>query len=200
MGVIPPTGVIVAPMDRGERDREALLDAALQQWVDDGWPAIDPCSAAERAGLPATGADEFGSGVELGCAVFDHIVDERAATTMAAVQAAAANPAARIRAALTAWFDDVAADPRRVVVLVDAIGCPELVARRRSANRGFAELMVSGAVDSRIEPDDLRVAGHFCLGGMGEIVLAWLDPESPVTREQALGHGVRLYESCLFTR
>ncbi|MEJ8280359.1 TetR/AcrR family transcriptional regulator [Pseudonocardia spirodelae] len=187
-------------MDRGEQQREALLDAALQQWVTGGWTAIDPAAAAERAGLPASCTEEFPTGVELGCAVFDHIVDERAAATMDAVHAAPANPAARIRAALTAWFDDVAADHRRVVALVDAIGCPALVARRRSANRGFAELMVSGNVDTRIEPDDLRVAGHFCLGGMGEIVLAWMDPESPVTREQALEHGIRLYESCLFTR
>ncbi|GAA1070808.1 AcrR family transcriptional regulator [Pseudonocardia alni] len=189
----------MARMDRGERDREALLDAALQQWADGGWSAVDPRSAAEQAGLPASAAAEFASGVELGCAVFDHVVDERAAATMAAVQSAAPNPAAQIRAALTAWFDDVDRDPRRVVALVDAVGCPALLARRRSANRGFAELMVGSAADSRIEPDDLRVAGHFCLGGMGEIVLAWLDPESPVTREQALEHGVRLYESCLFT-
>jgi AcrR family transcriptional regulator len=189
----------VARMDRGERDREALLDAALQQWADGGWSAVDPRSAAEQAGLPASAAAEFASGVELGCAVFDHVVDERAAATMAAVQSAAPNPAAQIRAALTAWFDDVDRDPRRVVALVDAVGCPALLARRRSANRGFAELMVGSAADSRIEPDDLRVAGHFCLGGMGEIVLAWLDPESPVTREQALEHGGRLYESCLFT-
>lgn len=186
-------------MDRCEQEREALLDAALQQWADGGWTALDPRAAAGRAGLPADCAEEFASGVELGCAVFDHVVDERAATTLAAVHAAAPNPAARIRAALNAWFDDVGRDHRRIVALVDAIGCPELVARRRSANRGFAELMVGSNVDTRIEPDDLRIAGHYCIGGMAEIVLAWLDPDSPVTRERALAHGIRLYEACLFT-
>lgn len=187
-------------MDAAERDRDALLDAALQQWADGGWAAVDPASAAERAGLTSESTGEFGSGADLACAVFDQVVDERAAATLSAVEQAEPNVMAKVRAALAAFFDNVADDPRRVVALVDAIGCPPLVARRRSANRGFAELMLSGHAASRIEPDDLRVAGHFCLGGLTEIILAWLDPESPVTREQALEHGVRLYESCLATR
>ena len=64
----------------------------------------------------------------------------------------------------------------------------------------FFQSLTSGDTSRDFPPDDLRVAGHFCLGGMGETVLAWLDPESPVTREQALEHGARLYEACLFTR
>lgn len=186
-------------MDRAERDRVALLDAALQQWVDGGWPAVDPASAAERAGVAAGCAGEFGSGAELACAVFDHVVDERAAATLSAVQEAAPTMVERIRAALEAFFDDVLRDPRRVVVLVDAVGSPELAARRRSANRGFAELIVSQNADTRVEPDDLRVAGHFCLGGLTEIILAALDPDSPVDRDRAVAHGVRLYEACLTT-
>ncbi|BBF99720.1 MULTISPECIES: TetR/AcrR family transcriptional regulator [Pseudonocardia] len=187
-------------MDAAERDRDALLDAALQQWADGGWVAVDLASAAERAGLAGGCTDEFGSGVDLACAVFDQVVDERAAATLSAVEQAEPNVMARVRAALEAFFDNIATDPRRVIALVDAIGCPPLVARRRSANRGFAELMVSGNAESRIEPDDLRVAGHFCLGGLTEVILAWQDPESPVTRSQALEHGIRLYESCLATR
>ncbi|MFP5072591.1 hypothetical protein ACLFMI_23350 [Pseudonocardia nantongensis] len=197
-------------MDRVERDREALLDTALQQWADGGWPAVDPVAAAERAGVAGprtgemgtggTGTGEFGTGTDLACAVFDHVVDERAAATLSAVREAAPTVPARVRAALTAIVDDVARDPRRVITLVDAVGNPELVARRRSANRGFAELVVSQNADTRIEPDDLRVAGHFCIGGLTEMVLAWLDPASPVDREQVLGHGVRLYEACLSTR
>ncbi|MEQ3551722.1 hypothetical protein WIS52_14710 [Pseudonocardia nematodicida] len=190
-------------MDRAEQDREALLDAALQQWSDGGWSAVDPAAAATLAGLGPGAADEFTSGVDLAAAVFDHIVDERAATTMSAVAQAPPDMVARIRAALTAYLDDIGRDPRRVVALIDAVGCPDLVARRRSANRGFAELIVDGGAESaenRVEPDDLRVAGHFCLGGLGEIILAWLDPRSPVTREQALAHGVRLWEASLSTR
>ncbi|MEV1294606.1 TetR/AcrR family transcriptional regulator [Pseudonocardia sp. NPDC049635] len=187
-------------MDAAERDRDALLDAALQQWADGGWAAVDPVSAAERAGVGAESTREFDSGVDLACAVFDHVVDERAAVTLSAVEQAGPSTMAKVRAALEAFFDNVDEDPRRVVALVDAIGCPPLAARRRSANRGFAELITSGHAGSRIEPDDLRVAGHFCLGGLTEIILAWLDPDSPVTRGQALEHGVRLYESCMSTR
>jgi len=191
---------MMAVMDAAERDRDALLDAGLQQWADGGWAAVDPVSAARRAGVGNDSTGEFGSGVDLACAVFDQVVDERAAATLSAVEQAEPNTMAKVRAALGAFFDNIHDDPRRVVALVDAIGCPPLVARRRSANRGFAELMVSGNAGSRIEPDDLRVAGHFCLGGLTEVILAWLDPESPVTRGQALEHGARLYESCLSTR
>ncbi|OLL75613.1 Transcriptional regulator, TetR family [Pseudonocardia sp. Ae168_Ps1] len=182
-------------MDRAEQDREGLLDAALQQWVDGGWPAVDPVAAAARAGLPGTAAAEFPTGADLVCAVFDAIVDERAAAMLQAA-ASAPTPVHRFRAVMAAMLDDVARDPRRVVVLADAFGCPPLVARRRSANRGFGELMAAQPIDTRVGPDDLRLAGHFVMGGIAEIVLAWLDPASPVDRERAVDHGARLMEAC----
>lgn len=190
-------------MDRCEQEREALLDAALQQWADGGWTAVDPREAVRRSGVPASCAAEFTSGAELVCAVFDHIVDERSANMLQSFAEAAASgssPIDRFRVMTTVMLDDVVRDPRRAVVLADAVGCPPLVARRRSANRGFAEIVASQPVGDGVEPDDLRLAGHFVIGGLAEIVLACVDPDSPVDRERAIEHGAKLLEACATTR
>ncbi|MFP5022478.1 hypothetical protein [Pseudonocardia phyllosphaerae] len=188
-------------MDRAERDREALLDAALQQWADGGWVAVDPRAAAAAAGLPASAAEEFPTAADLACEVFDTVVDERAAAMLAAAaETADAPPMVRFRAMTTAMVDNIGQDPRRAVVVSDAVGCPELVARRRSANRGFADVVAARPLDPEIGPDELRVAGHFVTGGLAEMVLAWLDPQSPVTREQVIEQGARLMEACVTAR
>ncbi len=185
--------------ERGrERAREALLDAALQLWHDGGWAAATPDAAAAAAGLdPAEFRDEFTSAADLTCAVFDAIVDERSAAMLSAMAHAPPTMAPRMRALLEVMVGDVARDHRRAVVLAEPIGCPALLGKRRSANRGFAEIVVNANRESRMEPDNLRAAGHFAIGGLGELVFAWLDPASPVERELVVEHGMRLFESAV---
>ena len=184
-----------------ERARTALLDAGLGLWADGGWPAVDLARACAEAGVdPAEFAEEFPRGVDLACAVFDDIIDERSALMLTAMAAAPPSLATRLRACLGAMVDDVGADPRRAVVLAEPVGCPELVERRRSVNRGFAGMVVSQNAGTRAEPADLLLAGHFCIGGLGEMVFAWLDPASPVERERVIEHGVRLFEACVRVR
>lgn len=181
-----------------EHAREALLDAGLQLWHDRGWPAATLDAAAAAAGLDAGPfRDEFAGPSDLVCAVFDAIVDERSAAMLSAMADAPPTMAPRMRALLNAMFDDVARDHRRAVVLAEPVGCPALLAKRRSANRGFAEIVVNANRESRREPDHLRAAGHYALGGLGELVFAWLDPASPLERELVVEHGVRLFESAV---
>ena len=181
-----------------EGAREALLDAALQLWHDGGWPAATLDAAAAAAGLdPAEFRDEFTDAADLTCAVFDAIVDERSAAMLSAMADAPPTMAPRMRALLEVMVGDVARDHRRAVVLAEPVGCPALLGKRRSANRGFAEIVVNANRESRMEPDNLRAAGHFALGGLGELVFAWLDPASPVQRELVVEHGVRLFESAV---
>ncbi|WP_132424217.1 hypothetical protein [Pseudonocardia endophytica] len=181
-----------------EGAREALLDAGLQLWHDRGWPAATPAAAAELAGVDlAEFRDEFASPADLTCAIFDAIVDERSAAMLSAMADAAPTMAPRMRALLEVMVGDVAGDHRRAVVLAEPIGCPELLDKRRSANRGFAEIVVNSNRESRMEPDHLRAAGHFALGGLSELVFAWLDPASPVERDLVVDHGVRLFESAV---
>lgn len=181
-----------------ETAREALLDAGLQLWADGGWPSVTLDGAAAAAGLdPEEFRDEFGAPAALVCAIFDAIVDERSAAMLTAMADAPPSTAPRMRALLEAMTGDVARDHRRAVVLAEPLGCPELLRRRRSANRGFAEIVVNANRGSRMEPDNLRAAGHFALGGLGELVFAWLDPASPIRQELVVEHGVRLFESAV---
>lgn len=181
-----------------EGSRDALLDAGLQLWADGGWAAVTLDAAADAAAVGADGfRDEFPGPADLVCAIFDAIVDERSAAMLSAMSSAPPSMAPRMRALLEAMVGDVARDHRRAVVLAEPVGCPSLLAKRRSANRGFAEIVVSANRGSRMEPDNLRAAGHFALGGVGELVFAWLDPASPVGRELVVEHGVRLFESAV---
>ncbi|MDN5914149.1 MAG: hypothetical protein L0I76_03390 [Pseudonocardia sp.] len=157
--------------------------------------------AGTAAGVTVAGfSDEFRTDVDLTCAIFDEIVDERGSAMITAIAGAAPSMAQRLRACLQAMVDDVGTDPRRVVVLSEPVGCPELLARRRSANRGFAGMVVAQNVETRAEPENLLATGHFCLGGLGELVFAWLDPASPVDRDLVIDHGVRLFEACVRIR
>ncbi|MET0190713.1 MAG: hypothetical protein ABW212_17055 [Pseudonocardia sediminis] len=181
-----------------ERARAALLDAGLQLWADGGWPAVTLARAGAASGVPVDEFDdEFPTDIDLTCGIFDEIIDERSSAMITAIGDAAPSMAQRLRACLTAMVDDVGADHRRAVVLSEPVGCPELLARRRSANRGFAGMVASHNVETRAEPEDLVAAGHFCLGGLGELVFAWLDPASPVDRDLVIDHGVRLFEACV---
>ncbi|MBW0104640.1 hypothetical protein [Pseudonocardia sp. KRD291] len=184
-----------------EQARAALLDAGLQLWADGGWPAVTLARAAAAAGTTAADfAEEFPSDIDLTCGIFDDIVNERASSMITAIAEAPPSMAQRLRACLAAMVDDVGADRRRAVVLAEPIGCPELLARRRSANRGFAGMVVTQNAETRAEPEDLLAAGHYCLGGLGELVFAWLDPASPVDRDLVIEHGVRLFEACVRIR
>lgn len=181
-----------------EGAREALLDAGLQLWHDGGWTAVTLDAAAAAAGLPpGEFRDEFTDPSGLICAIFDAIVDERSAAMLTAIAEAPPSMAPRIRALLEAMTGDIARDHRRAVVLAEPVGCPALLVKRRSANRGFAEILVNANRESRMEPDNLRAAGHFALGGLGELMFAWLDPASPIGRELVVEHGVRLFESAV---
>ncbi len=187
-------------MDARTREgaREALLDAGLQLWQDGGWSAATLDAAASAADLdPEDFRDEFAEPSALTGAVFDSIVDERSAAMLSAMSDAPPSMAPRMRALLEVMVCDVARDHRRAVVLAEPVGCPTLLGKRRSANRGFAEIVVNANRESGMEPDHLRAAGHFAIGGLGELVFAWLDPASPVRRDVVVEHGVRLFESAV---
>ncbi|GAA1841341.1 helix-turn-helix domain-containing protein [Pseudonocardia ailaonensis] len=186
-------------MDR----RAALLDAGLQLWADTGWAAVTVPALCAASGLSADDVTaEFDSAEDLLCEVFDDGTEERAAEVLTAMEAAGTNRFAQIRAALEAVATCLDRDPRHAVVLVEAVGCPALRARRRAANRGFAAVI--GAETLRLHnppsPEEVSAAAQFCLGGLAELVLAWQDAGSPVDRELLVEHGAKLFEASLLAR
>ncbi|RZT84565.1 TetR family transcriptional regulator [Pseudonocardia sediminis] len=177
---------------------ESVLDAGLQLWSDSGWTAVTLPAACAAAGVPVADlAEDFPDSLDLLCEVFDRSTDERASAVITAMDAAPHDE--RLRAGMRAFVACIDRDPRHAAVLVEAVGCPELRARRRSSFRGFAALMASQVVGTAAEPRRLQVAAHFCLGGLTEMTLAWLDSETDVDRELVLEHGARMFEVTMTT-
>jgi len=192
------------PRAAGTGDRRAALrDAGLQLWADQGWAAVTTPAVCAATGLsPAAFADEFATATELLSEIFDEGTEERTAVVLAAMEAAGTRLVARIHACLDAVAACFAEDPRQAVLLVEAIGCPELRARRRVANRGFATL-IAGELRQAALPitlEQLQVAAHFCLGGLAELVLSWQDEGTPIDRDRLVEHGTLLFEACLTAR
>ena len=171
-----------------------MLDAALQLWTDRGWSAVTLTGACAAAGLDPGGfREEFPADRDLLCEIFDVSSEERGAAALAAMTAAG-DTGNRWRAAVESFVQCLDADPRHAVVLVDAIGSPELQARRRSSYRGFATVMASMSARSSVEPRAHRAAAHFCVGGLTELTLAWMDADTDVDRELVLEQASALFE------
>ncbi|MFR9805537.1 TetR/AcrR family transcriptional regulator [Pseudonocardia sp. RS010] len=185
-------------------DRRAVFrDAALQLWADAGWAAVTVGSVCAATGLTeADFAAEYDSPEDLLGEVFDEGTEERTALVLAAVEAAPRNRIAQLRAGLDAMAGYVERDPRHVVTLVEAIGCPALRRRRRATNRGFAALISSGSggLPDPADPREVHAAAVFCIAGFHELLFAWFDPESPVGRDLVVDHAARLFEACLSVR
>lgn len=174
--------------------REKLLDAALQLWSDQGWCGVTLTAACAAAGVdPQDYRAEFPDDLDLLYEVFDASSDERGAAALAAMEAAG-DGTSRWRAAIESYVQCLDADPRHAVVLVEAVGSPELRARRRSSYRGFAAVMAGMSTRTSFEPRSHRAAAHFCIGGLTELTLAWVDAETDVDRELVLEQGSKLFE------
>lgn len=171
-----------------------LLDTAWQMWAEVGWAAVTLDAAAAAAGLDATCfREEFPEDVDLLCEVFDHSSELRGSAALAAMDAAVEGES-RWLAAIESYVRLLEEDPRHAAVLVEAVGSPELRARRRSSYRGFAVVMAGMATRSSRDPHDQLAAAHFCIGGLTELTLAWQDTDTDVDRDAVLRQGSMLFE------
>lgn len=189
--------------DETELRRAALRDSGLDIWAVAGWAAVTPAALSAATGIePDDVVAEYPTTDELLGEIFDEGTEERTAVVLAAMEAAGPRLLARVHACLDAVAGCFADDPRQGVVLVEAVGCPALRARRRTANRGFATLIAGELRQAGVpvEDDKLRAAVHFCLGGLAEMVLAWQDQGTEVDREHLVEHGALMFEACLTVR
>lgn len=101
--------------DRQAERRAQFVEAGLALLgAEDGEPNLTVRGACKQAGLAARYFYEsFEDRDALAVAVFDHVVSEIAATTLAAVKAAEPDPRAKSAAGLRAIVRLIAGDPRR---------------------------------------------------------------------------------------
>jgi len=201
-GVAGQSGVYrgVSAQDRAAHRRARLLEATLAVWAADD-TRITMTAVCAEAGLTERYFYESFTGLDAALtAVMDEVAQEIEQRTQAAADVAAAaggNAAARVRASLLAFVELLVEDPRKGrVAIIQAGAMPGLRGRRTQLLRHFAhrtaqETAQLGAPDST-GPADREIAGLMFVGGMAELVTAWLDGALDASPEQIVAAGSRM--------
>lgn len=184
--------------ERVTERRARLLDAALDVWAD---PAQRTTMTAicNAAGLTERYFYESFKGLDEALrAVMDQIAAEIEDVTQAAADAAGPDPVAQAGAVLTAFVELIRDDPRKGrVAIVEAGAMPELRGRRTEILRDFAHRSAVEARDRmglphRSEHEE-EMAGLLFIGGMAELVTAWLEGALDATPEQIIDAASRSF-------
>lgn len=196
----------VSAADRAAARRRRLLEATLEVWADPGSPTT-MTAVCRAAGLSERYFYEsFPSLDDARTAVLEDVAREIETATLSAADAAGSDsgtggtggtgdPAARIRAAAEAFVALLVADPRKGrVAIIEAGADPALRGRRTALLRHFAHLSAVEAQDHPARPDRTdeqragdragELAGLLFIGGMAELVTAWLDGVVDATPEE----------------
>ncbi|GAB3451767.1 TetR/AcrR family transcriptional regulator [Actinophytocola sediminis] len=170
----------VSAAERAAARRAKLLAAGLAVWADQDTRTTMTAVCTE-AGLSERYFYESFSGLdELLEAVLDDIAAEIEQTSRRAADRAGDDPRARVRASITAFVQLLLDDPRKGrVAIVESVAVPKLRRRRTELLRHLAHQAAVEAREwldtgDRTETDD-ETAGLLFIGGMAELVTAWLD-------------------------
>lgn len=179
----------VSAADRAAERRARLMEATLEVWADAERRTTMTAVCAE-AGLTERYFYESFTGLdEALTAVMEGIATEIEQITLRAAERAGDDPVARIRATLEAFLDLLRDDPRKGrVALIEAAAVPALRERRTQLLRHFAhrsaeEARLTPGLQRRSERED-DVAGLLFIGGMAELITAWLDGAVAATPEE----------------
>lgn len=178
----------VSAADRAAERRSRVLDATLSVWADPG-TRTTMTAVCGVAGLSERYFYEsFANLAEAQAALLEAVAVEIESTTLAAAEAEGVDPAARINAAITALVDLLSEDPRKGrVAIIEAGTMPALRGRRTELLRHFAHLAAAEAHEGRgLQRRDREdeLAGLLFVGGMAELVTAWLDGVLDATPEE----------------
>lgn len=194
----------VRGQDRQSDRRLRLIDAGLDLLGGAGGEAnLTVRGACKRAGLAARYFYENFAGREaLALAVYDHVVEEIARTTLEAVRDAPTDARSKTAAGLDNIVREVAEDPRRGRLLFSAALSDGVFAQRRAeSSRVFAGLLVGQAKDFYDTEGGagLELASQFLVGGLSQALTAWLEGTLEVTHAELVDHCTELFLSAAET-
>ncbi|MFF0818473.1 TetR/AcrR family transcriptional regulator [Rhodococcus sp. NPDC003318] len=183
----------VSAAERAAQRRAKLVDATLAVWAGD--ERVTMTRICAEAGLSERYFYESFRTVEAAMtAVMDAIATEIEETTLAAAEAAGTDITARTRASVLAFVDLVATDPRKGrVAIIEAGALPALRQRRTQLLRHFAHraaeemhgpAVVEGHGPAGVQDRRSEIAGLLFIGGMAELVTAWLDGALEATGDE----------------
>lgn len=178
--------------------RQRLLEATLGLWSAPDTKVTMTGICAE-AGLTERYFYESFTGLEEALtAVLDTIAVEIEEVSRAASEAAGDEPAGRVRASVGAFVALLADDPRKGrVAILEAVAVPSLRHRRTALLRHFAHRTAEEAGElaglTGRTPRDAEVAGLLFIGGMAELVTAWLDGVLEASPEEIVDSATRMF-------
>ena len=189
----------VSAEDRRSERHARLVEAGLELVSREGWTGVTVRGVCAQAGLTERYFYEsFDDRDGLLLAVFDRVAAEAAAGVLAAVEAAPHDARAKSRAAVGAFVEMLTEDPRRArAMLVESMASPALRERRGAAVREFAALMSERGREflgaEAMSERDSELTALALVGGLAELVVAWLEGRLDVSRERLVEHYAALF-------
>ena len=188
--VVRDYGGISADDRRAER-RGRLLAAGRRLWGEAGTAQVTVRGVCAAAGLiPRYFYEQFPNRDALLFAVSNDVRDQ---LLDALVSAGVGNPGTltdKLRSALSAFLDLIAADPHiHRIATSDLSAVPGLAEQRAHILEMITDLIVAHApavLDSETPPEaELRRGAMFLVGGVNQIIEAWLNDPAESTAELA---------------
>ena len=180
----------VAAADRRTERRTLLLDAAFDLLGTEGWSGTTVRAVCQAARLnPRYFYESFEDLDALVVAVYDRLVAQLADEVRTAVAEAGDDPRRHTRAAIGRIIGYIDEDRRRARVLyVEALGNEALNRRRVETGHALVAAVEQSAIERHgpLPPGEQigRIGAAVLVGGMGELVMAWLDGRIDSTAEQ----------------
>ncbi len=191
----------VSADERRASRRRRLMDAAYELMGEEGWSATTVRGVCARAKLtPRFFYESFADLDALAVAVFDEIVGAATARFLTALDAAPADPQARMRVGLEVLIRELTEDPRRArITFVEALGSERLARRRLEMLDVFAQIAAAEARETFHPPPSadpfVQLASKMLAGGMAELLIAWVDGRLPHTREELVEDCVAMFSA-----
>jgi AcrR family transcriptional regulator len=183
--------------DRRAERRALLLETAFELLGTVGWSGTTVRAICQEARLnPRYFYESFDDLDELVVAVYDRVIDELRAEVIGVVAAAGDDPRDQTRAAVERIIGFVDEDRRRARVLyVEALGNEALNRRRIETGHeivAFVELDAAERQGTRPRGEVGRIAAAMLVGGLSELLVAWLDGRIKVSRDQLVDDATAL--------
>ncbi|ABG97121.1 MULTISPECIES: TetR/AcrR family transcriptional regulator [Rhodococcus] len=185
-------GRVYGGQERDQRKSERrgqLIEAGLDLLGSaDGDHALTVRGVCKQAGLATRYFYEsFTDRDALAVAVYDHVVDRIATSTLDAVSNAGPGERDIVRAGVRNIVREVAEDPRQGRLMFSVAQSSAVLAQRRlDSSRLFAGLVTKQTVGyyEVAESPRLDLAAHFMVGGLAQTLTAWLNGTVTLPEEE----------------
>ncbi|ANS31273.1 TetR family transcriptional regulator [Rhodococcus opacus] len=186
----PPTPRRYAGLSGDQRAalrRESLLEAGLDVFAATGKGGATMTAICAHAKLTERYFYEnFTSRDELLQNVLDGIADEVRQAGLDALRASTGTIEQRVRNAIASFVTILTEDPRKGrVAMIESAASEPLRTHRRAVLRGFAQMVADEATrmygNRAWSPHQGEINGLLFVGGLAELVTAWLNDEISIT-------------------